>query len=207
MIKYFIADDHNLFRQGIILLLSKQGFECRGEFNKPQELLSRLAIEQPDIVLCDITFPDYDGMELAETIKKNYPNVKVAILSTHKEYFYVSRAVELQLEGYFHKDVDLPELVRGIQKILKGDKFYCSITSQIVMQNILNTSKKQIPTLTAKEKEVLKLLSEGNSSRKISEILKTSVRTIDNHRAALLKKFQLRKTTEMVKFAIENNII
>src|SRR5690606_12117039 len=132
--------------------------------------------------------------------------LKVIILSSHKEEFYVLNALEAGVDGYIHKDAEPEELITGILKVLNDEKFYSVEISSLLINSIYKKPGRGIPFLTKKEKQVIKHLMDGYSSKEIAAMLDVSPRTIETHRANVLNKFGLKNTTELIKKVIEQKI-
>ncbi|WP_299464395.1 response regulator transcription factor [uncultured Microscilla sp.] len=213
MITFYIVEDHTIVRQGLKQLLAKYAeMKVLAEFGVPDQIMDNLAKgERPDIVLCDINLPGMDGLALTEKIKQKYPDQKVIILTMHQKEFYVLKAFDAGADGYFHKDTEESELIMGIKKIYNGQKYFCQSVSQILINRLLDTKnssgKTLLPTLTFREKEVLEQVVAGLGNREIGDKLCISTRTVENHRANILRKFGLKNTVELVKFAIENSLV
>lgn len=213
MITFYIIEDHTIVRQGLKQLLAKYAdMQVLAEFGSPEGIMDTLAKEErPDIILCDINLPEMDGLALTEKIKQKYPDQKVIILTMHQKEFYVLKAFDAGADGYFHKDTEESELVMGIKKIHNGQKYFCQSVSQILINRLLDTKnstdKTLLPTLTFREKEVLEQVVAGLGNREIGDKLCISTRTVENHRANILRKFGLKNTVELVKFAIENALV
>lgn len=213
MITFYIIEDHTIVRQGLKQLLAKYAeMKVLAEFGVPDGIMDTLAKEErPDIVLCDINLPGMDGLALTEKIKNKYPDQKVIILTMHQKEFYVLKAFDAGADGYFHKDTEESELIMGIKKIYNGQKYFCQSVSQILINRLLDTKntagKTLLPTLTFREKEVLEQVVAGLGNREIGDKLCISTRTVENHRANILRKFGLKNTVELVKFAIENALV
>lgn len=212
MITFFIVEDHTIVRQGLKQLLAKYSdMKVLAEFGTPNNILDALAKQRPDIVICDINLPGMDGLSLTEKIKQKYPDQRVIILTMHQKEFYVLKAFDAGADGYFHKDTEESELIMGIKKIHNGQKYFCQSVSQILINRLLDTKnssgKTLLPTLTFREKEVLEQVVAGLGNREIGDKLCISTRTVENHRANILRKFGLKNTVELVKFAIENSLV
>ena len=212
MITFYIIEDHTIVRQGLKQLLAKYtDMKVLDEFGVPDNIMDNLAKQRPDIVLCDINLPGMDGLALTEKIKQKYPDQKIIILTMHQKEFYVLKAFDAGADGYFHKDTEESELIMGIKKINNGQKYFCQSVSQILINRLLDTKnssgKTLLPTLTFREKEVLEQVVAGLGNREIGDKLCISTRTVENHRANILRKFGLKNTVELVKFAIENSLV
>lgn len=201
-----LLDDHALFRVGLIAILRNEPtFEVSGEYRNFSQIKPLIPNLQAELVLVDITLEDESGLDVAKYIKNVNPSLKVIILSSHKEEFYVINALEAGVDGYVHKDTEPAELIRGIRKVLRGEKFYSLEISSLLINNIYNKPK-GLPFLTNKEREVIRYLLEGFSSKEIADKLDVSPRTIETHRANILNKFNLKNTTELIKKIVEQKI-
>lgn len=207
MSKVVLLDDHALFRIGLIAILEKDpDIKIIGEYKAFSQLKPLIPTLSADIIFCDISLDNESGLDVAKYIKNVNPALKVIILSAHKEEFYIVNALEAQVDGYIHKDVDPDELLKGVQKVLKGEKFFSLEISSLLINNVYNRPKGGLPFLTNKEKEIISFLMEGYSSKEIADKLDVSPRTVETHRANVLNKFNLKNTTELIKKIIEQKI-
>ncbi|WP_027000981.1 response regulator [Eisenibacter elegans] len=210
VIKILLIEDHGIVREGVKGIISQhEGMYVTEECDNAEDALHILTNHIPDVILCDITLADTDGIELIAKIKKKYPNIKVIILSSHNEEYFVLRALEVNTDGYLHKSILKKELIEGILKVYKGEKYFSQAVSQIIINNMVNkrTGNSGAAAFTPREKEILKLITEGYSNREISDKLFISIKTVDTHRTSLLKKSDAKNTAELVKFAIENKLV
>lgn len=206
MTRIVLLDDHSLFRVGLSAILKNEpGFEVVGEYSKFSQLKPLIPTLAADIVFVDISLSEESGLDVAKYIKNVNPKLKVVILSSHKEEFYVVNALEAEVDGYIHKDVEPQELIKGVYKVLKGDTFFSLEISGLLINNLYNRPK-GLPFLTQKEKEVIRYLMEGFSSKEIADKMDISPRTIETHRANVLNKFHLKNTTELIKKILEQKI-
>jgi two-component system nitrate/nitrite response regulator NarL len=206
MTRIVLLDDHALFRVGLSAILKNEpGFDVVGEYSKFSQLKPLIPTLAADIVFVDISLSEESGLDVAKYIKNVNPKLKVVILSSHKEEFYVVNALEAEVDGYIHKDVEPQELIKGVYKVLKGDTFFSLEISGLLINNLYNRPK-GLPFLTPKEKEVIRYLMEGLSSKEIADKMDISPRTIETHRANVLNKFHLKNTTELIKKILEQKI-
>lgn len=206
MTRIVLLDDHALFRVGLSAILKNEpGFDVVGEYSKFSQLKPLIPTLAADIVFVDISLSEESGLDVAKYIKNVNPKLKVVILSSHKEEFYVVNALEAEVDGYIHKDVEPQELIKGVHKVLKGDTFFSLEISGLLINNLYNRPK-GLPFLTPKEKEVIRYLMEGLSSKEIADKMDISPRTIETHRANVLNKFHLKNTTELIKKILEQKI-
>lgn len=207
MAKLVVIDDHALFRAGLVAILKKNTeFEIVGEYRSFTPVRPLIPTLDADIVLVDISLGKESGLDVAKYIKNVNPHLKVIVLSSHKEEFYVINALEAGVDGYVHKDAEPEELIFGINKVMNNEKFYSIEISSLLINNIYNKPHRGLPFLTNKEKQVIKHLMEGCSSKEIASILDVSPRTIETHRANVLNKFALKNTTELIKKIVEQKI-
>ena len=204
--RVLLVDDHPLFRQGLQALLeTNDTVEVVGEAGDGFEAVVLARKMTPDVVIMDINMPGHDGLEATRQIKECFPEVKVIILSRYAEQIYVNQALKSGALGYVHKDAVYDELLFAINTV-KKDKPYLSPT---VLQPVVNGYMQSTPSsqtmavynkLTAREKEVFKLIVKGRSRKIIAETLSISPKTVDRHRSNLMEKLNVRKEAEIVQF-------
>ena len=207
MKKIVVIDDHALFRAGLVAILKKEStFDIVGEYSGFTPVKPLIPTLDAQVILVDISLGKESGLDIAKYIKNVNPALKVIILSSHKEEFYIINALEAGVDGYIHKDAEPEELTVGINKVLNGERFYSIEISSLLINNIYRKPNKGLPFLTNKEKQVIKFLMEGFSSKEIASELDVSPRTIETHRANALSKFGLKNTTELIKKIVEQKI-
>lgn len=207
MPKIVILDDHTLFRIGVIAILKNETtFEVVSEHQNFDSLRPLIPSLTNHVLLVDISMPKESGLEVVKFIKNVNPNLKVIILSSHKEEFYLVNALDAGADGYIHKDAEPEELIRGIKKVVNGEKFYSLEISSLLINSMYNRPQKGMLYLTNKEKQVIQYLQDGFSSKEIAGILDVSPRTIETHRANILNKFGLKNTTELIRKIVEQKI-
>ena len=206
-IKIIVADDHQLFREGIISLLSKNDdIEIIGEASDSDSLLEILQQQSPHIVLIDISMPETNGLEVIARCKELYPEVRFIVLTMHAEGQYVVKAVRNGAFGYLIKNADENELITAIRNVAHGQKYFNSEISQLMISNmaIEGDSPKK---LSDRELEILQLVSEGKTTKEIADQLFVSARTVETHRVNIMKKLAVQNTAEMIKKAAYLKII
>ncbi len=189
------------------------GLEVVGEAGDGLELLKLLRTITPNMVILDISMPNLRGIEAVSRIRKQYPEVKVLMLTMHKDRTYLHQAIAAGAAGYLLKEDADPDLFTAIEKIRQG-KIYVSphlaedmLDDWAGMRRGEVNSSLQPDVLTSREKEVLKLIAEGRSSREIGELLFISVRTVERHRANIMDKLQIRNTADIVRYAMQEGYI
>jgi DNA-binding NarL/FixJ family response regulator len=209
--RVIVADDHALFRQGLRNILSGiAGFEVVGEAADGLELLNLLKKGRldPDLIIIDISMPNLRGIEAIPEIKALHPHTKVLVVTMHKDKEYLYQALTAGADGYFlKKDADA-ELFVAIEKIRRG-KTYVSPSLSEDLADYWSQAHAEFgrPVLTNREREVLKLIAEGKSNKEIGKILFISVHTVERHRANIMNKLGLKKTADLVKYAIQKGLV
>ncbi|HEY9047427.1 MAG TPA: response regulator transcription factor [Ohtaekwangia sp.] len=207
MVKVVVVDDHALSRIGFIALLkSDPRFEIVGEYKNFNLIKPHVPTLNTQLLFIDISLNKQSGLDVASYIKSNNPSVKVVILTSLSEECYIMSAVESDIDGYIHKDSEPSEMLMGIDRILEGEKFYSLEISNRLISNLHRKNFRGLPFLTSKEKEIIRYLMEGNSTKEIAALLEVSPRTIDTHRANILGKFNLKNTNELITKIAEQKI-
>ena len=203
-----LADDHAMFRQGIKRIIEEsENFKVVGEVGNGLELLEFLKNESVDLVILDISMPNMRGIEATREAKIISPDIKILILTMHKNTEYVQHAVKAGADGYMIKEDSDTELLSAINKVLQGDRYISHALSLELADDFLRKGRKDFQqpfdTLTIREREVLKLIAEGKSSKGIAELLFISPRTAEHHRANIRKKLGIQSTADLTKHAIK----
>ncbi len=211
-IRVAIADDHKLIRQGIrALLQSKPHYEVIAEVSDGELALQMVEKENPDIVLMDIMMPTLNGLDACKQMKTRKLTSKVIMLSMHADTSYVIRALRNGAKGYLLKDDDLQEIDQAIQTVLDGKLYVSKKISADVFEALLKNEDeadiKESEQLTARERQILQMVAEGLTSIAIGEKLKISARTVETHRAHIMKKLHINSQAEMVRYAIKAGVI
>ena len=206
--RIILADDHVMFRQGIKNILEgAEGLEVIGEADDGLKLLELLQKVTPDMVILDISMPNLRGLEATREIKIISPEVKVLILTMHKDKEYVYYAISAGAEGYLLKEDADTELFAAIEKIRQEGRYLSSLLSGELTHELIQTSRNgkltpQYDPLTLREREVLKLIAEGISNKEIAGLLYISIRTVEHHRANIMEKLNIKQTANLIKYAI-----
>src|SRR5690606_26272691 len=214
MIRIILAEDHNIVRNGIkILLDGEEEFNVAGEATDGKEVLELLKnIEKIDLVITDINMPEMDGIALLKELKTAYPEIRVVMLSMLDSEEFVSQAFSAGASGYLLKNISSDELVFAIKHVSLGHRYLCSELSIKLLERVMNSS-----TLTpvidtniefsSREIEVLNLIAEGLTNLEMSEKLFLSKRTIEGHRQSLIEKTGSRNTAALIRFAVLNGFV
>lgn len=211
--KLILVEDHELVRKGILSILQMDtSLEILGEFDRPRLAFDALKSGlNPDIIIMDISMPEMNGLEASKILEKEYPGIKVIILSMHKDEEYVLESLNYNVCGYVVKDSVADEIIVAIEKVINGGKFF----SKVVIDTALNSYKgmkkeqkaKQAIQLTERELEVLNHISDGYKSQEIADKLFISERTVEAHRGNIMKKLQAKNMAELTKKAMTLGLI
>jgi DNA-binding NarL/FixJ family response regulator len=208
--KIIIADDHNMFLEGIASLLSNSDdVEIVGKASNGKEALSLLEKTKTDIIVLDISMPEMDGIEVAKYIKKKYPDLKTLILSTHSNSHMIAKLIRIGIDGYLLKNAEKDELLYAIKKIKSGSIYYSKEVTEIhneydsnLKQNLATTTE-----LSNREKEILILIAQQLTAAEIAEKTFISLNTVNTHKRNLLSKLNVKNTAGLVKYAIELGLL
>jgi len=210
--RIIIADDHSLIRQGLKTIIRRDpSLQIVAEAGDGVELLEQLRQNGADMVILDITMPLLNGLEAVAEVRKRFPDIDILMLTMHANSQYFYQAVAAGAHGYLMKDDSDAELLVAIQTIREGKSYISPQLSPDVTDEVMTAFRDQgkIPLvmLSDREKQVLKLVMQGCSSKTIGAALSLSPRTIDHHRASLLKKFKMRNTVDLVNHVVRNAVL
>lgn len=209
-IKVLIADDHQLFREGISnLLFSSDTIEVIAQAENGIQALEKVKHFKPDVVLLDIAMPEMNGIEACKRLKKDFPNIKIITVSMHSDKQYVKGVLEAGADGYLLKNCTLRQLTDAIQSVHQGKKYLSQDITDLVISGYLtpSTSDNEYDKLSEREKEIFLLFAEGKSTKEIGDKLFISVKTVGTHKQNILEKLDLKTTADMVKFALKKGLI
>ena len=209
-IRVLLADDHALVRAGLRKLLeSLSGVAVVGEAGDGREALALVASKNPDLVLLDITMPGLNGLEAAERIGREHPGTRVILLSMHASEEHVLRALRAGAAGYLPKDAALGELELAINAVRKGETYLSPAVSRHVSDYVRRTGAETEPreSLTPRQREILQLIAEGQSTKRIAGTLGVSVKTVETHRSQLMEKLDIHDVAGLVRYAIRIGLI
>ncbi len=213
MIKIVLADDHKILREGICSLV--KGFpdmEVIGEAADGRTVLTLVKNLSPDIVIMDISMPDLNGIDATRRITAEHPKVKVIALSMHYDKQFVSEIFKAGASGYLLKDCAFDELEHAIRVVIENKTYINPQIASLVVESLvnqpsaINTGSQSFSLLTEREREVLQMISEGNSTKQIASKLNVSAKTIESHRRQVMGKLNIRNVAELTKFAIREGI-
>jgi DNA-binding NarL/FixJ family response regulator len=210
--RILLADDHVLIRHGIKNIIKKdEKFQVVGEVSNGKELMSFLETSEVEMIILDISMPGIGGMEAIGLVKRKYPWVKILMLTMHKNKQYFYNAMSAGADGYLMKDDSDEELLVALEKVLSGKSYISPYMADDFADDVIsmyrNEKKSPFQELTKREKEVLQLVVEGYTSKKMAKHLNLSQRTIDHHRSNLLRKFNRKNSVDLVNYAVRNGFV
>lgn len=211
-IRIVLADDHVLIRHGIKKMIEVDAsLEVIGEVEDGLELLAFLKKAVPDLIILDISMPNLRGIEAIKEVKKCCPEVRILMLTMHKNEQYLCAAISAGAHGYLLKEDSDTELLPAIKTVMNGNIYISPFLDMGVAADVLQTCKEQKKEtgepLTTREKQVLKLVAEGKTSKMIAALLSISKRTVEHHRANIMKKLNVKNTAALIKYAIRNGYV
>lgn len=212
-IRIVLAEDHTILREGLRALLSADPkFEIVGEAADGREAIRWVEKLGPDLVTMDLSMPRMTGMDAIREIKKRYPATKIIALTVHKTEEYLRTTLQAGADGYVLKDATHEELMLAIENILEGKTYLSPGISEKVIAGYLEGKENRLPSstlgvLSPREREVLKLIAEGYKNKEIAADLCISLKTVEKHRANLMKKLDLHNVAALTSYAIEQGLV
>ena len=209
---FYLVDDHAIMREGLKLILTAQkGNIVIGESGDGAIALEEIDRLIPDILLLDISLPKVSGIEITRKVRKYHPDMKIIILSRHDNEEYLSQLLKYGIHGYVLKDDAGNDLLRAVEAVKKGERYLSPRLAAHLMNNFESRGilgeKNQFTLLTNREREILKLIAEGNSNDAIGKLLWISPQTVRVHRQNIMSKLKVHKVADLVKYAIKEGII
>ncbi|HXI36958.1 MAG TPA: response regulator transcription factor [Burkholderiales bacterium] len=210
MIRVVLADDHALVRAGMRSLLNAMAdVAVVGEASSGEEALELAGRERPDIVLMDIAMKGMSGLDAAARLRELHPEVRVVILSMHAGEEYVLKALRAGAVGYLLKDAATGELELALRSVMRGESWFSPAVSRQVVEGYVQRvgGEAVADTLTARQREVLKLVAGGKSTKEIAYQLKLSVKTVETHRAQIMERLGIRDVAGLVRYALRTGLV
>jgi DNA-binding NarL/FixJ family response regulator len=210
-LQILIADDHELVRKGLRAVLENQpGWKVTGEAVNGRQAVEMAKQLGPDVIVLDVTMPELNGLEATRQIRKANPKAEVLILTMHESERLVSEVLAAGAHGYILKADTSRLLVSAIESLAQHQPFFTGKVSEVVLNGYLNPGKGAagpVQHLTARERVIVQLLAEGQTNKEVAVVLGVSVKTVDAHRANVMHKLDLHSVTDLVRYAIRNQII
>ncbi len=209
-IKLLLADDHQIIRNGIKLMLKKNiEFEIASEASSGEEVISYLErnSNRVDVILMDINMPGMGGIEATEIITQKYRNIKILALTMHAEETFITSMMKAGATGYILKEANTSELIMAINTVASGKKYYSNEVSVAMINSLMSKDNSKGNDLSEREVEVLKYIAAGDTNKEAGEKLFISPRTVETHRRNILSKLDVKNTAEMIKYAYQHQLI
>ena len=208
-VKILIADDHKIVRDGLTALIEKEAdFEVVGQAANGRQAIKGVRVQQPDVVIMDLSMPEMNGIDAASEILEEFPQCKIIILSMHADKRFVNGALQAGASGFLLKECAFKELNNAVRAVCNNQSYLSPQIAHLVIDNYRQQLKSEstAEALTTKEREVLQLLSEGNQTKKIAEKLHVSVKTIEARRRTIMDKLDISSVAGLVRYAIREGI-
>ncbi len=211
MISIVVADDHGIVREGLRRLLEAEpDLKVCGEAEDGREVLQQVASAKPDVVVLDITMPRLGGLETLERIRAEHESTKVVLLSVHSDPPFIQSAIALGADGYVLKNGRAAEIVTAIREVMKGGSYFSPAVAREIVEQLRapkTDSNEPFSLLSSREREVLHRIADGLSAKEVAVELSISTKTVEAHRTSLMRKLNVRKATELVRYALRHGLI
>jgi DNA-binding NarL/FixJ family response regulator len=205
-VRVVLADDHAMLRDGLKVLLEKNGLSVVGEAENGAQAVAMALAVRPQVVVIDLSMPVMNGIEAAAEIRRE-SGIPSILLTMHAEEQHVLRAFKAGIAGYVLKMKAAADLVQAIQEVMRGNVYLSPGISATVIREMLNKEAPGAEVLTLRERQVLQLIAEGKTTKELSHLLGVSVRTGDSHRSRIMEKLEIHETAGLVRYAIRNGLI
>jgi DNA-binding NarL/FixJ family response regulator len=215
-LRILVADDHDIIRRGLKqLLTAKPGWEVCAEAKNGREAVTLAEQHKPDVVVMDVSMPELNGLEAVRRIRKQLPKTEIVVLTLHFSDQLVHDIVEAGARGYIMKSDADRDLVAAVEALSVKRPFFTAKAGDMVLNGFRRRDSKQPPAvehefrgrLTGREREIVQLLAEGKSSKEVAVALGISIKTAETHRANIMRKLELHSVSELVRYAVKNQII
>jgi DNA-binding NarL/FixJ family response regulator len=212
-----LVEDHRILREGLrAIFAGESDLELAGEATDGLEAIQQVRDLHPDLLILDLSMPRMDGLAALKEIKRVAPKTRILVMTAHRNEEYIFRAIDDGADGYLLKDASATELLLAVRSVLAGDRYLSAAVATQVVAAFLHSRvgtepsgerRSPLDTLSTREREVLKLVAEGYRSRQIGEFLSISEKTVEKHRANLMRKLSVNSASALTAFAIENGLV
>ncbi|OLC54648.1 MAG: hypothetical protein AUH92_03565 [Acidobacteria bacterium 13_1_40CM_4_69_4] len=206
-IRVLLADDHPLVRQGLKFLLAREGFEVIAEASDGREALNQAVEARPDVAVLDLAMPSLNGLDAAREIMKSSPGTRTIILTQHAEDQYILEALRAGVHGYVLKTQAVSEMIQAIRDVNRGKLYVSPVISNAVIGAYREKAAPRLDPLTQREREVVQLVAEGMSTKRIAETLGITVKTAESHRSRIMLKLGIHETASLVRYAVRRGLV
>jgi two-component system response regulator NreC len=205
--RVLLADDHQMLREGLAALLSKDHFDVVGQATDGLEAVELAQQYQPDVAVLDLSMPRMNGVDASREISKVSPATKTVLLTMYTEDRYVLEALRAGIKGYVMKTHSAEDLGQAIEQVSQGGVYLSPGLSDLVVQAYFNKTQSPEDVLTARERQVVQLIAEGNSNKHIAAILGLSVKTVESHRMRIMQKLDIHDSVRLVHYAVRHGLV
>lgn len=202
-----IADDHRMFREGLKFLLESEGFEVVGEAENGQEAIRLARQHNPQVAVLDYSMPVLNGLDAAKEIQRQSPETAVVLLTMFDDEKYALEALKCAVRGFVLKHQTASDLVNAIREVLQGSIYLSPSISAAVVKSLMSNNGELSEMLTGRERQVLQLIAEGNTTKDIAGVLHLSVKTAESHRSRIMSKLDVHNIAGLVRYSIRQGII
>jgi DNA-binding NarL/FixJ family response regulator len=208
MVRILLADDHVVVRRGLRALLeARPDFLICAEASTGREAVELAADCNPDIAILDIALPELNGIDATRQIRRASPTTEVLIFTSHGDEDMIRDAVTAGARGYVLKSESDEQIIKAIATLAQHQAFFSSQVWDIRLDTVAERARNQPNHLTSREREIVQLVAEGNSNKKIAKMLVISVKTVETHRAAAMHKLNIHSTADLVRYAVRNKLV
>ena len=202
-----IADDHRMFREGLKLLLEAEGFDVVGEAENGQEAIRQTRQHNPQVAVLDYSMPVLNGLDAAREIQRQSPETAVVLLTMYDDEKYALEALKCAVRGFVLKHQTATDLINAIREVLQGSIYLSPSISAAVVKSLMSNNGELSEMLTGRERQVLQLIAEGNTTKDIAGVLHLSVKTAESHRSRIMSKLDVHNIAGLVRYSIRQGII
>jgi two-component system response regulator NreC len=212
-IRIVLADDHNLVRHGLRLVLEREsGLKVVAEASNGREAIEAVDSSTPHVVIMDLAMPNLNGIEATRQIHQKHPSINIVVLSMHSDESYVLRALKAGARGYLLKDSADTDLVNAVKAVTEGKAFFSPAISRVLVEEYVRQLQQKgvedsYDLLTAREREILQLIGEGKSNKHVAQILNLSPYTVETHRSNMMEKLNLHSVPELILYAVRKGVV
>jgi DNA-binding NarL/FixJ family response regulator len=206
-VRVLLADDHEIVRQGLRVLLEREGFQVVGEASNGHEAAKLCEANHPEVAILDLSMPLMNGVDAAREIMKSNPHTKVVLLTMHTEDHLILESLRAGVTGYVLKTKAAGELVQALRAVCRGEMFLTQSISRTIVQAFLQNAPAAGNPISDRERQVLQLVAEGKTTKEIASLLGISVKTAESHRSNLMDKLNIHDTAGLVRYAIRIGLI
>jgi len=205
--RVLLADDHAIFRESLGVLLQDEGFEVVGEATDGPEALRMAETRHPDVAILDYDMPLMDGIAVARELQRSVPEIQTVLLTNEEDNGSAVEALRAGMHGYVHKSQTGEELVNTIRQVARGIIHFNTRLSSGALSSLVSGSEAEPEALSEREREVLMLIAQGNTTRMIAQELGLSTKTIESHRSRIMHKLHVHRAAELIRYAIRRQLI